>query len=145
MGCKKCLRSGCISLFLVLRFGLIQGKNRPNVEGVCEESVDNARFTPRYKLMLVYNVIAESHEDYFQFIINEMVPRMQGLGLHMFRAYGTAWGDYPNRQVEFLAETIETVHNALTSSAWRRLEEKLSSFVTDYSRKLVAFRQGFQL
>lgn len=110
-----------------------------------EDCVDNARFTPRYKLMLRYNVIPESHEEYFQFVVNEMVPRMQGLGLHMFRAYGTAWGDYPNRQVEFLAETLEAVQSALISSAWKRLEQKLSTFVTDYSRKLVNFRQGFQL
>jgi hypothetical protein len=103
------------------------------------------RFIPRYKLMLCYNINRETHDNYYQFIVNEMIPGMQGLGLHMFRVYHTAFGDRPTRQVEFLAEDYDTVLRAMDSAVWKRIENKLTGFVTEYSRKVVSFRDGFQL
>lgn len=75
----------------------------------------------------------------------KFVPSMQALKLYMFRVYHTAYGEHPIRQLEFLAEDLDTVRDALRSSTWQRLEEKLKGFVSDYSRKLITFRDGFQL
>jgi hypothetical protein len=102
------------------------------------------RIIPRYKLMLKYNIIAETHDTYFQFITEEFVPGMQALGLYMFRVYHTAYGEYPIRQLDFLAEDLEMVRRALNSSAFKRLESRLRDYVMDYERKLVHFRDGFQ-
>jgi hypothetical protein len=103
------------------------------------------RIVPRYKLLLRYNINPETHEAYYTFVTQELVPSMQALGLYMFRVYHTAYGDHPMRQLEFLAEDLDAVRTALRSSTWQRLEEKLKSFVSDYSRKLIAFRDGFQI
>lgn len=103
------------------------------------------RIVPRYKLMLRYNINRDTHETYYQFVVNEMIPAMQGLGLHMFRVYHTVFGEHPMRQIEFLAEDLDTVRAALASAAFQRLEGKLGGFITDYTRKIVEFRDGFQL
>ena len=103
------------------------------------------RITPRYKMLLTYNILPDTHDAYFQFVTSELVPRLQGMGLHMYRVYSTEYGDYPMRQVEFLAESLDIVRHALRDPAWQRLERKLNTFVTDYKRRVVAFRQGFQL
>ena len=103
------------------------------------------RIIPRYKLMFRYNIDHESHETYYQFIVNEMIPALQGLGLHMFRAYHTVFGEYPMRQIEFLAEDLDIVKAALASAAFKRVEDKLGAFITDYTRKIVEYREGFQL
>lgn len=103
------------------------------------------RIIPRYKLLLRYNINPETHDAYYTFVTQELVPSMQALGLYMFRAYHTAYGEYPMRQLEFLAEDLDAVRTALKSSTWQRLEEKLKGFVSDYSRKLVTFRDGFQI
>lgn len=102
------------------------------------------RIVPRYKLIMQYNINPETSDEYYQFVVQELVPGMQSLGLYMFRVYHTAYGAYPIRQIEFLAETIEAVRNAFESVAWQRMEGKLLEFVSDYSRKTVEFRDGFQ-
>ncbi len=103
------------------------------------------RIIPRYKLLLRYNINPETHDNYYEFVTQEFVPSMQALGLYMFRVYHTAYGEQPIRQVEFLAEDLDTVRLALKSSTWQRLEERLKGFISDYSRKLISFRDGFQL
>jgi hypothetical protein len=100
---------------------------------------------PRYKLILCYDLRVADTEEYYQFIMDELIPAAQDMGLYFFRVFHTLWGDYPIRQAEFVAEDLETVHNALHSEAWGRLEDKLREHVTNYSRKTIQFRPGFQL
>jgi len=104
-----------------------------------------ARLYPRYKVILAYNIHPETQEEYLQFVTREMTPAMQGMGLHLFRVFHTAYGDYPQRHLEFLAEDLTSIQKAFNSINWRRLETKLKGFVYDYSRRILHFRDGFQL
>lgn len=99
---------------------------------------------PRYKLLVTYDIKPREDNSYFQFVLNVFVPRLQGMGLFMWRAYHTAYGNYPLRQLEFLAEDIDTVRKAMESEEFRSLVEKLHGYVDNYNTKIVAFRDGFQ-
>lgn len=101
--------------------------------------------TPRYKLMLFYDLSPGSSEAYYEFLMQEMVPAVQDMGLYMFRVFHTVWGDCPLRQAEFVAEDLVTVQAILASEEWQALEQKLMSYATNYHRKLVRFRPGFQM
>jgi hypothetical protein len=102
---------------------------------------------PQYKLMLVYDVQSGQMESYYQFIMNEMVPTVQKMGLYIFQVWHTpwAWGDHPVRQAEFVAEDLDTVRDVLNSETWIMLENKLQEYATNYHRKVVRFKPGFQL
>lgn len=100
---------------------------------------------PRYKLMIFYDLLPGTDESYYNFIMNEMVPTAQEMGLHMFRVYHTLWGNCPLRQAEFVAEDLETIHAALNSERWQDMESTLLEHATNYQRKIVRFRPGFQL
>ena len=100
---------------------------------------------PRYKLMLFYDLPPGDREEYFQFVMNEMIPAVQEQGLYMFRVFHTLWGDYPLRQAEFVAEDLDTIQLLLASETWKDLEAKLLQHATNYHRKIVRFRPGFQL
>lgn len=104
---------------------------------------------PRYKLMLYYDLATPDAEDYFQFVMSEMVPALQDMGLYLFRAFqtipGHVDGEHRLRQVEYVAEELDTIQEILRSARWCELEAKLQRYVTNYSRKVVRFRQGFQL
>ncbi|GAB4423666.1 MAG: hypothetical protein Kow00106_20670 [Anaerolineae bacterium] len=104
---------------------------------------------PRYKLMLFYDLATPDAEAYFQFVMSEMVPALHEMGLYLFSAFqtipGDADGEHRLRQVEYVAEELDTIWNVLRSERWCELEEKLQQYVTNYSRKIVRFRQGFQL
>ncbi len=100
---------------------------------------------PRYNVVLTYDVMPEQEEEYYRFALGEFVPGLQGLGLYLARAWHTAYGDYPLRQSEFVAEDLATIRKALSSDVFRRLEDRLQEYVINYDRKIVPFNEGFQL
>jgi hypothetical protein len=100
---------------------------------------------PRYKLVLTYDVRPEATGAYQHFIVNEMIPVVQDMSLYMLAIWQTAYGPYPSRQLEFVAESQQQVADALADDRWAMLEGELRSFVRNYNRKVIPFRDGFQL
>jgi len=103
---------------------------------------------PRYKLMLFYDLKTPETETYYQFVMNELIPSLHEMGLYIFRAFHTipgVVGESAQRQVEFVAEDLATVNLVLESDEWQNFETKLLTHATNYSKKTVRFRQGFQL
>jgi hypothetical protein len=99
---------------------------------------------PRYKLLITYDLVPQTQEEYYQFMLGEFVPTAQTLGLYMIQAWHTAYGDYPLRMAEFVAEDLDIIEDAIQSDEWQKMEERFQSYVTDYSQKIVHFRHGFQ-
>lgn len=97
--------------------------------------------TARYKLLLTYDIQPPVQEAYFQFMLGEFVPTAQTLGLHMNGAWHTAYGNYPMRLVEFIAEDDETIRRAFQDPAWHSLEDRLLEFVENYHRKMLPLRE----
>ena len=102
------------------------------------------RIIPRYKLLLHYDVRPEVYAVYQRYILEEFVPGMQEMKLYMTGAWRTVYGNYPDRQIEFVLEDLNTMRAALRDARWQGLEDRLKSYTTGYERKLVLFRQGFQ-
>ena len=99
---------------------------------------------PHFKMILSYDVLPNNHDNYYQFILGEMVPAMQEMGVYMTEAWHTAYGEYPIRMVSFVSEEIETINSMLSSERWNDLETRLMSYIRNYSRKVIEYRQGFQ-
>ena len=100
---------------------------------------------PRFKLVLTYDVRPEALGIYQHFVINELVPTLQDVSLYLLAVWETAYGPYPERQVEFVAESLVEVLAALKDDRWALLEGDLLNFVHNYHRTIIPFRQGFQL
>lgn len=100
---------------------------------------------PRFKLMLSYDVLPETQDSYFRYVTQEMVPAMQEMGVYMHMAWHVAYGPYPMRHVEFLAESEKAVFDMFDSPEWDDLEARLLEYTANYSRKLVRYRSGFQM
>lgn len=96
------------------------------------------------KVLLTYDIIPETQESYYQFMLGEMVPTVQKMGLGMAEAWHTAVGNYPLRLVAFVGETRESVDSVLESEQWEELETRLQQYVTNYTRRIVPFRNRFQ-
>lgn len=99
---------------------------------------------PRYKMIISYDVALPTQESYYQFIIGELVPAMQEMGVYMTEAWHTAYGEYPLRMAAFVAEDFETLQAMLDSDRWQTLESQFRTYVRNYKRKIVSYRQGFQ-
>ena len=62
----------------------------------------------------------------------------------MFDVYQTTYGDIPNRLVMFVAADKDTAIRAMDTDTWETLNDQLLEFVTDFSYKMVPFREKFQ-
>ncbi len=101
-------------------------------------------YTGYTKVLLSYDIIPETQESYFQFMLGEMVPAVQRLGLGMAEAWHTAVGNYPLRLVVFVGESEEAVEQVLAGPEWDDYETRLQQYVTNYTRRVVPFRDRFQ-
>jgi len=96
------------------------------------------------KLLITYDIDAGREEEYYRFIMGEFLPAAQSIGLHMVEAWRTAWGDYPQRLIELVADSQQSLNEILDSERWREMETKLEQYVDNYQRLAVPFRGGFQ-
>ena len=98
----------------------------------------------RVKMLITYDVVPELQQAYYEFVLGEMVPTAQSIGLVLSEAWHTAYGEYPIRLNGFVARSRQDLDRILASAEWQQLEEKLKRFVTGYQRKTVPYREGFQ-
>ncbi|NJL92970.1 MAG: hypothetical protein HC915_04235 [Anaerolineae bacterium] len=103
-----------------------------------------ATIIPRFKLIMKYDVVSAKQAEYSHFLLGELVPGLQSLELYVTGVYQTVYGDYPVRQAEFVTESLEIMQNALHSERYEELERRLLDYTTNYSRKVVKYRSGFQ-
>lgn len=99
---------------------------------------------PRYKLLLIYDVKPGMSNLYYRYVVNEFVPALNDMGLYVTEAWHTAYGDYPIRQVEYVADSMTTITNTFHSERWRTLEDRLKAFTVRYERKVIPYKRGFQ-
>lgn len=97
-----------------------------------------------YKLLLTYDVSPEHLQEYYRFVLGRYVPVMQAMGLEMSDAWHTAYGDFPNRLIGFVARDKETLQSILQNDSWLALNEELQQFVSGFHYKVIPNREGFQ-
>lgn len=96
------------------------------------------------KLLLSFDIRPGSENAYRRFIMEELLPKAQELGLTPTDAWHTAYGDYPLRLIGFVAENLAAAHEALGNEEWQALMSRLEGYAGNVSRRLVPFRGGFQ-
>jgi len=99
---------------------------------------------PHVKILFTYDIIPQTAEDYYEFMLGEMVPAVERMGLTMAEAWHTAAGNYPLRLVAFVAEDLAAAESALDCDEFDVLEEQLMAYVSNYSRRVVPLRDHFQ-
>jgi hypothetical protein len=100
---------------------------------------------PSHKLIIAYDIRPSAHDNYFRFVMNELVPALQEKGLYMTEGWHTAYGDYPLRMLIFVAEELELIQSFLDSSEWADLHNRFQNYVRNFSVSVVPYRKGFQI
>jgi hypothetical protein len=97
-----------------------------------------------YKLLLTYHVAESRMQEYYRFMLGRYVPAMQAMGLEMSDAWHTAYGDFPNRLIGFVARDKTVLDNVLENDTWAALNEEMREYVTEFRYKVIPYREGFQ-
>jgi hypothetical protein len=96
------------------------------------------------KVIMTWDIASDHDQEYFEFVIGEWVPGVQRLGFQPVDAWLTVFGSYPQIQVGLLADNEPKARELLDSTDWRTLEDRLLTFVSNFSLKVVPARVGFQ-
>lgn len=97
------------------------------------------------KLIMRWDVRPETESEYFEFLVHELIPSMNKLGLTDIQVWYTAYGECEQKMTEGIAESPEVMAQALHSDDWHHLVDKLETFVQNYSQKVIRATHGFQI
>lgn len=96
------------------------------------------------KLLLSYNIRAGQENAYRRFVMEELLPKAQELGLTPTDAWHTSYGNYPARLLGFVADDLASLRKATSSEEWQAALEKLDVYAVGLSGRVVRYTGGFQ-
>jgi hypothetical protein len=98
-----------------------------------------------YKLLMTCDIRPGRESEYFEFAVQEFVPRLTRLGIQASEAWYTVYGNAPQLLTGGVAADRATLERAIESDEWKNLVEKLSNYVTNFKYKIVPHTGHFQL
>lgn len=96
------------------------------------------------KVIMTWDIAPEHEQEYFEFVTGVWVPGIQRLGFEPVDAWATVFGPYPQIQVGLLADDAPGARRIMASKDWAALEDRLLTFVKNFSYKVVPARNSFQ-
>ncbi len=97
------------------------------------------------KIIMTWNIKPESEQDYFEFVIRDLIPGVQRSGAELSDAWATVYGSGPQITVGALLPSLNRARQFLSSPEWNTLYDRLLGFVQDFNMKIIEARGGFQL
>lgn len=97
------------------------------------------------KLLMTWDILPNSEQEYFEFVISEFIPEIKELGIVPVDAWYTMYGDRPQIMVAAKIRSKTDLESALASPEWDALLQDLLTFVENFEYKVVPARSGFQL
>ncbi len=97
------------------------------------------------KLLMTWDIIPGKEQEYFEFVVREFVPAMQGLGIRPTEAWYTTYGERPQILTGGTAEDLPTMEAVLETEGWATLKDRLLDYVTNFEWKVVQASSGFQM
>ena len=97
------------------------------------------------KLLMTWDIKPGHESEYVEFIMREFGPAMVKMGLQPTDAWYTVYGEGPQVLAGGVTETVQQLHEILSSEEWAKLEAELFTHVEHYRRRIVEATGGFQL
>ena len=98
-----------------------------------------------WKLLMTWDIRPGKESEYFEFAVQEFVPKLTRLGIQPTEAWYTVWGSAPQILTGFVAEERMAVENAIESDDWKALMERMQTYVTNFTHRIVPAVGNFQL
>lgn len=94
---------------------------------------------------MTWDIQPGQETDYFEFVVQDFVPKLARMGIQPTEAWYTAYGEGPQILAGVVAEDKATIDAFLASEDWERLKKKLLTFVVNFNYKIVLHTGHFQL
>jgi hypothetical protein len=97
------------------------------------------------KLLMTWDILPGREQEYFEFVVRDLIPGMQRLGLEPTDAWFTLYGEQPQIMTSAQMPTLGSLNQVLGSTEWDDLTRLLLDFVENFTYKIVPAKAGFQI
>lgn len=97
------------------------------------------------KLLMTWDILPGQEQEYFEFVVRDFMPEIQRMGMEPSDAWFTMYGNQPQILAAVQMSSINSLQNAMNSSAWEELTQRLMDYVENFDYKVVQARSGFQM
>jgi len=98
------------------------------------------------KLLMQWDIKMGREQEFSEFVVREFAPKLMQLGVEPSEVLYTMYGDGPQMLAIGAVESREKLVTILNSPPWDQLHQKLLTYVTNYSQKVVRDNgRSFQL
>ena len=97
------------------------------------------------KILMTWDILPGREQEYFEFMVRELVPGLQHLGLEPTDAWWTMYGDQPQIMAAAQVSSLDLLQHSLNSTDWKELTQRLLDYVENFDYKVVQARSGFQM
>jgi hypothetical protein len=89
------------------------------------------------KLVMQWDIRVGREQDFSEFVLREFAAKLMQLGIEPTEVLYTMYGHGPQMLTLGSVESLEKLQSILNSSGWKKLHEKLLTYVTNYHHKVV--------
>lgn len=98
------------------------------------------------KLVMQWDIRVGSEQAFSEFVVREFAPKLMQLGIEPTEVLYTMYGHGPQMLTLGSVESVEKLQNILSGNGWKKLHEKLLTYVMNYNHKIVRDNgRNFQL
>ena len=99
-----------------------------------------------FNFLMSWDIQSGRERPYEEFILRNFLPAIKKLGLEPSDIWYTLCGDCRQILMGCTIQDRDELSSILDSEAWRKLEKQLSTFVDNYTYKVVVLDEGsFQM
>ncbi|MXZ41359.1 MAG: hypothetical protein F4Z18_06190 [Caldilineaceae bacterium SB0666_bin_21] len=99
-----------------------------------------------FKFLMSWDIQSGRERPYEEFMLRNFLPAIKKLGLEPSDFWYTLCGDCRQILMGCTIQDRDELSSILDSEAWRKLEKQLSTFVDNYTYKVVVLDEGsFQM
>ncbi|HMN31675.1 MAG TPA: hypothetical protein PKE45_26235 [Caldilineaceae bacterium] len=89
------------------------------------------------KLLMQWDIQVGREQEFSEFVVREFAPRLVQLGVQPSEVLYTMYGKGPQMLAIGVVESPEKANDILQSAGWKKLHERLMTYVTNYQHKVV--------
>ena len=97
------------------------------------------------KLLMTWDIRPGKESEYFEFVVQEFAPKLIRLGIQPTEAWYTVYGNAPQILTGAVAEDRKTMDAIINGEEWQTLRDKLTTYVNNFTFKVVTATGNFQL
>ena len=97
------------------------------------------------KLLMQWDIDDSKESDYYDFVVNEFIPRIQRLGMGDIEFWFTTFGECEQIHASGIMADQMQATLIMQSDEWDDLQTRLGDMVENYEQKLIKATGGFQI